>query len=155
MPILTIFENELNKEPQKQFEQINLALQNISEWGKRIRNATLKALAVDTADSTASTSYTVIAGLSSNFRNNNPLVRVEINLCINTNGNTAKIALFIDGVESQKSLSTVNANHMHYFFHQKEINTGNHTIEIKWKTNTGTINKIADGGSSVIVTNLI
>ena len=75
---LSIFSNELNKEPEKQLQQINLALEGIIDWGNRIKSAELVDIISDGADSTASTTYLSMKGLTTDFVNSSPLVRVDL-----------------------------------------------------------------------------
>jgi hypothetical protein len=152
---LNLFTNELDKEQPKQNEQINLAIQEIQNWGKTIRNTVSLVLGDDTAQSTTSTNFVIIPNWANSIKTTNPTIRVDVTICINVAGNIAYLALVLDGaIQRQIKLSSAGENIIS-FSEVITTNVGLHEISIQWKTATGTINKIQDGGSKVIVTNMV
>ncbi len=60
MPKLTIFPNSSSNTPEEQLKDVNLALQGIDEWGKRITNEVALRNVDDTAQSTTTSNYAAI-----------------------------------------------------------------------------------------------
>lgn len=154
MAKLTIFENELNAIPEKQLQQVNLALQAISAWGKRLSSSTLTYIKNDDANSTTSTTYDTMNGYSSTFTNVNPTVRIDVTINIaSVGGGGESLAISIDDT-IVRQVQGITAG-LNTFFYQDSLRTGTHKIDILWKLNSGTLTKRTDGGSQMLITNLI
>ena len=152
---LNLFANELNQDQTTQNEQINLALQGIADWGNRLKSQITSVFSDDGAASTSSTGFTTIPNWENTVKTTNPIIRVDVTLCVNPAGNVSYLALVVDDtVKRQIKMSSVGETIV-TFSETFSTYVGSHKIQIQWKTNTGTISKIQDGGSRVIVTNLV
>ncbi len=152
-PRLTIFQNNPDGTPEDQFKDINLALTNVNEWAKKIANNAV-SFKDDTAQSTTSTGFTTLPGYTQIFSSQSPLIRYDLSLNITSPGTTT-ITVSLDGELIKTVTDAVNANHLVYMTDTLNTYTGQHTLEVQWKTSTGTLTKNLNGGSSLVITSLI
>ncbi len=152
-PRLTLFQNNPDSEPEEQFVAINQALTNVNEWAKRIANNAV-SFKDDAAQSTTSIGFNTIPGYTQVFSSQSPLIRYDLSLNITSPGTTT-ITVSLDGELIKTVTDAVNANHLIYITDTLSTFTGQHTIEVQWKTSTGTLTKNLNGGSSLVITSLI
>jgi len=155
MANLNIFPNELDKDQTKQNVQINLALSTINTWANKVSNSSVTNISNDTAQSTTSTTPVNIPNYTLQFKNINPVLLVTVNLSLNANGNQALVQLMLDGAVIGKARASLAGTNIVSFVTIVSTSVGSHNLSLQWSTASGTINKVADGGSSLTVVNLI
>ncbi len=153
-PRLTVFPNDPGGSQENQSKDINLALTNINDWAKKISTSVPLNLKDDSAQSTTSTVSTTIPGYTQVFSVSGTLARIDLSLNITSPGVTT-ITVFIDGAPIRTVVDQINAKHLVYITDTFSTSSGQHTLEVQWKTSGGTLTKNADSGSALIVTNLI
>lgn len=151
MSRLTIFPNDPQKDVETQLQNINLALENVRSWSNRIGNKILLQDKNESANQTSSTSFVDLYNIG--FKNTNNLVSIYLNLGFNSNGNNAEFVFIVDGTQLAKSINSINGKNNHIMSAVFTINQGTHNLQIQWKTNAGTINKIEKSGSNLIIIN--
>lgn len=153
---LTIFQNETNKDAATQFQQINLALQNIANWANRLQSSVLLTIANDSLDSTTSTKYQDITGYNSSFKAVSPLIRIDSSFSITVaGGGTGMISMLLDGAVQREVKVTGTDTKLVTFSDIITTYPGSHNIAYQWKTSAGTITKVLDGGTKIFITNLV
>ncbi len=153
---LTIFQNETNKDAATQFQQINLALQNIANWANRLQTTVLLTISDDSADSTTSTKYQNVNNYTSSFKAASPLIRVDSSFSLSVaGGGTGTIAMILDGAVQREIKVTGTDTKLVTFADIITTFPGSHNISYQWKTSAGTFNKIVSGGTKIVITNLV
>lgn len=151
---LTIFPNNPSGEPEDQFKNINLALQSLDDWSKRISTEVVLNFVDDSAQSTNSRTYTALQGFTQVFNVAGTLIRYDLSLNI-ASGGTTGIAVFLDGEAIKQVSDSVSGGHLVYLTDTLNVSSGQHTIQVQWKSTSNTVQKIENGGSSLVVTSLI
>ncbi len=151
---LTLFQNSLEAVPEDQFKQINLALDSINTWSKGISNSLAIKVVADELSSTASTQLTLVPGYDTIINISSILARIDLSLNL-TCPAEATIVILFDGQTIKTVSDAINAKHLLYVTDTITTFPGKHSLQVQWKTASGTLIKNASGGSSLIVTNLI
>lgn len=156
MAKLTVFQNETNKSADTQFQQINLALQNIANWANRLKSSVLLTISDNSAQTTSSTAYVNIPGYSSSFKAVSPLIRIDTSLYLDAaGGGTGTIALVLDGAIKREVKITGTTARLVTFTDVITTYPGSHNLSYQWKSTSGAINKGLDGGSQILIMNIV
>lgn len=149
---LNILENALDKEPEKQFEQINLALQTINGWGEKIKsNLVLQHTdSINIDVNSSSLDWVDCKGMQASFKSTNNLVQYVVKVYINTNVEL-NLGIFVDDelIDFFKTnIPHPNTNVLNGFFN---TSTGvNHSISLKWRlVSAGTATKYSSGSNKI------
>ncbi len=151
---LTIFQNSLDAEPEEQFKQINLALDSLNTWSKGINNSIALKVVSDELVTTSATQLSIIPNYDTIVNISSVLARIDLSLNL-TCPAEATIVILFDGQSIRQVSDAVNAKHLVYITDTISTFPGKHTLQVQWKTASGTLTKNANGGSALIVTNLI
>jgi hypothetical protein len=148
---LNIFQNNSDDDVDTQLQQISQALSNTQTWSKKIRNTLSLKVSDNSAQTTTSTTYVTIPNLNQVFNTVTDLVNMDINIGLSS-GATTSIQVLIDGVQTQEFTDAVSGQHLVLFTDTMKMAPGRHTLELRWKTSSGTATK---GYCNMIINNLI
>jgi len=158
MARLNLIENSTDNSPDKQFQQIQLALQEINNWSQRSKNnLVLNHSDISNTDiSFTSQSYVPMKGLVAQFSSNSSLVQYIAKVYIDTDQEVS-IGLFIDNsLVNEIRSSVLSTKHTIILTGFAEISSGiSQTAELRCKLiSAGTITKYVSGKNKIQIISL-
>lgn len=150
---LRMLYNQLDKTPEEQLDQINMALQSIDGWAGGVRS-TLVLTHNDDSEvdvSTNSLDWKDCTGLNADFKPNNNLCQFIIKAYLVSDTSEAEIGVFIDDELVENFVSSFASRETHCLTGFFNTSAGiTHNINIKWKVNAaGNVYKYFRGNNKI------
>ena len=133
---LNIFENQPEQDPDEQFIHIQQAFNGIQQWSKTINTNVALRNAINATITNSSTS--AINLLDAGFSLNTALFSIDVVLDVTSPG-TTEFFIYIDGQPIGTIVDAVNARHNVTWTDSLQTSAGRHTLNIQWKTSSGTV----------------